>query len=905
MEGRWGETPLAAVTICLTLGIAISRLLSHYWFAAFACAAVLLICAAALSLSRDRLFLSLTLGLWAIGLCGLLLALARRDGFETSDARSLLSRSAFPLDESLAFDGCVVEESQKRGDETVATIELRAIRKNDQWQPCQGGGLLRMSANPPEDAPIPQGKLQYGDRVRGWATWHTPRNYQNPGSSDHVANLQRRGISLIGRAKSPRLLEVVPQDCAPFWGKAVVWVRNRLRGSLQNLARDGKQREAAILASVVIGDYSELDTSTREVFQNTGTYHVLVVSGLHVGWIAWVFIRLFQFLRIPNGLSRVLSAAGILFYTCVIGFQASITRCLWMFILYLIGQSLFRRASPNNILFASALFLLAVRPDWLPDAGFQLSFLSVMAICQMAVPLTEKKLRPALEPLRHAADPERLFLQPGRWHRIGRRLRCRCELLVEACEDRWGPRLSGWLLVLSRNSAGLMMLLGETILVSASVQIWLEMVLAHHFNRLSWISPFANIVAVPASSLVLAAGMGAALVAHIPVLARPVLHTASLLASFLFSSNQWMSNIPVAWQRCPTPPLAWVLAVLMIVFAWCLWEWKRLWIPWLLVAGSLGILSVGRMPDLWVSHKKDWRDRARSLRLTFLDVGQGDSIVVRFPDRRIWIVDAGGIRQGPSQDDNAGAFDIGEAVVSRYLWWEWTRNLDRLVISHPDVDHVGGAQTLLKNFQTAELVYGETASDTLLNQILDVAEMRGVPARLVSAGEREVAGGVAVQILNPPADRAGRTTNENSIVLRLVFGDFSALLTGDLEKSAETQLLTEGQNLNSLLLKVAHHGSRAATLDPFLERVRPRWAVLSVGRNNPFGHPSRETLLRLLHHGVLPLLTLDQGAVTFETDGTHYILESHVGGLLEEGTLGGPMHSFPSQNPHQSRRSVS
>ena len=152
-----------------------------------------------------------------------------------------------------------------------------------------------------------------------------------------------------------------------------------------------------------------------------------------------------------------------------------------------------------------------------------------------------------------------------------------------------------------------------------------------------------------------------------------------------------------------------------------------------------------------------------------------------------------------------------------------------------------------------------------------------------------------MQILNPPANRSGRTTNENSVVLRLVFGDFSALLTGDLEKSGEAELLAESQNLHSLLLKVAHHGSRSATLDPFLEKVRPRWAILSVGRNNPFGHPSREVLLRLLRLGVRPLSTLDQGAITFETDGRHYIIESHVCGLLEKGTLHSPKPAFPNQ----------
>ncbi len=872
-----------AVTICLALGIVLSRYVRGYSFALLAAASLLLICAAVLSLLRDRLRSALLLVLCSIVQCGLLLSLVRRDGYSQFDVRSLVSRSAFPLDESAGFDGCVIEETQKRGAETITTVALRAVRKNDQWLSCSGNGLLRMPAAP-EDGSIPQSLLQYGDRVRGWATWHVPRNYQNPGSSDHVANLQRHGISLIGRAKSPRLLEVVPQDCAPFWSRATLCVRNSLRDSLRTLTRTGKEREAAILASVVIGDYSDLDTGTREVFQNTGTYHVLVVSGLHVAWLAWVLIRLFQLLRVPRDTARIFSAAGIFFYTCIVGFQASISRCLWMFILYLIGQSLFRRASPTNILFASALILLAVRPDWLIDPGFQLSFLSVMAICLMSVPLSQSRLKPVLDPLRHAGDDERLFVRPDRWFRLGRSLRVRCELLVEACEDCWSRDVSNQLLWLSRSSAKLALLLGETVLVSASVQIWLEMVLAYHFNRLSWISPFANIIAVPASSLVLASGMVLGILGNVPGLAQPALVTAGYLASFLFSVNQWMSRIPGTWQRCPTPSLAWVISALLMVFAWCFLECRRLWIPCLLVAISLGVLSVGRNPVRLIT-EGGRKIHPSSLRLTFLDVGEGDSVIILFPNGRVWAVDAGGIRQAPSPDENSGTFDVGEAVVSRYLWHEWVTRLDRLVISHPDVDHAGGAQSLLKNFRMGGLDYGESASDAFLGRILDLARFRRVPARLLSAGMTEIAGGVVVQILNPPRDRAGQTTNENSVVMRLALGDFSALLTGDIEKSGEAELGAGAANLHSLLLKVAHHGSRSATLDPFLKRVRPRWALVSVGRSNPFGHPSRELMLRLLRHGVRPLLTLDQGAVSFETDGRRYIVESHVGGLLEQGTL--------------------
>jgi competence protein ComEC len=129
------------------------------------------------------------------------------------------------------------------------------------------------------------------------------------------------------------------------------------------------------------------------------------------------------------------------------------------------------------------------------------------------------------------------------------------------------------------------------------------------------------------------------------------------------------------------------------------------------------------------------------------------------------------------------------------------------------------------------------------------------------------------------------TTNENSAVLEFTFHRFTALLTGDLEKSGEAAVLSQRDGVKADLLKVAHHGSRSGTSNRFLDQAQPRWAVISVGRNNPFGHPSHETLSRLWTHGLRPFLTVNEGAITFETDGRRYLLRSHVNGLLEHGDL--------------------
>jgi len=147
-------------------------------------------------------------------------------------------------------------------------------------------------------------------------------------------------------------------------------------------------------------------------------------------------------------------------------------------------------------------------------------------------------------------------------------------------------------------------------------------------------------------------------------------------------------------------------------------------------------------------------------------------------------------------------------------------------------------------------------------------------------------GGVEVETLWPPRSSGFPAPNESSIVLRIRYGRFAALLTGDMERSAEAELVAGPRPIRSLLLKVAHHGSRYGTLKPMLDRVQPRWAVISAGRNNPFGNPSRELLMRLLRAGARPLATMDLGAISFATDGYRYAIESYTCGPLEDGVLG-------------------
>lgn len=892
---RQSARPLAAIALSFSIGIAASSICRCYSFGTLAASGILLAGAAFLALRRDRLALALGLGLTAIAASGFLMALAHRDGFSNSDLRYLLARNSFPLNQPVSFEGCVVEDSTRRGEDSVTTIELNAFQKRDPWIPCEGKGILRV-AGTGEDPPQQTEGLVRGDRIRGWAVWQKPLNYRNPGSADRAGLLFRRGVFLLGRIKSTRLLEKMPRGCSDPLTRFAAATSAHVRRSFDPVAKMEKGQPSAVLASLVIGDYSGLNNSTRETFQNSGTYHVLVVSGLHVAWIAGLLLQFFRLICLQERVRYFLAAFVIFLYTCVVGFQASITRCLWMFLLYLTARMIFRHADAVNILFAAALILLVAQPDWLYETGFQLSFLSVVAIAMTAIPAMQKYLKPLWDPLVHSGRPERLFLNPGSWHRRGRWLRTRCEIFAEKTADAH-PRMPSQLLLWTFRGIGAAGLaVTGMILTSVSVQLWLEPLLAFNFNRMSWISPLANLVMVPFSSVVLAAGIAATITSNFPLVGPAVLSLAASLAAALLDCSAYITTIHAAWQRCPTPGPAWVLGGILLLFAWSFFEWRRFWIPCAYIALLLVFVSCNSIPPLegilgWIRHAggnpngPEWGRDARILSITILDVGEGDSIVIRFPNRRTWLVDAGGLRLAPAYEENAYAFDIGEAVVSRYLWHGWTAGVDNMILSHTDQDHAGGIPAVIRNFRVSKLSYSHSKPDAVLDRILKIAGESGVISGRLHRGLQEQVGDVSIRVLHPSFNSALVSSNDNSIVIQLSYGNFSALLPGDLEKEGERELLENNRDLHSQLLKVAHHGSRSGTSHALLVRTRPRWAIVSVGRSNPFGHPSPEVLARIRQNGTRSLMTLDDGAVTFETDGTRYVVKSYVRGILERGDL--------------------
>ena len=389
---------------------------------------------------------------------------------------------------------------------------------------------------------------------------------------------------------------------------------------------------------------------------------------------------------------------------------------------------------------------------------------------------------------------------------------------------------------------------------SLAAQAALLPLLASQFHRLTPAALVLNLIAVPLSGAVLLAGFGVLAVAWSPTLAPWAGDLAWVAAHALLRSCEPAAWLPGLDPRVATPPLLAVLVYAAGVVA--LLRGKELW-------RSLALLALGLL--LIVAPHAAVGDGR--LRLTVLDVGQGDSLVLRSPSGRVRLVDAGGTYDS--------RFDIGEAVVGPYLWSQGIARLDSVLVTHAHPDHAGGVPAIIRGFFVGDAWEGPAPRRDRVYEALDAAlRTAGIPRRSVARGLSEVWDGVLIRVLGPvPAGtRPWQTRNDDSVALELVFGDVRLLLTGDVEAAGEARLNVG----RAPIVKVPHHGSRSSSSPAFVQRVAPRIALISAGFRNRFGHPDPAVVARYRREGRV-LCTAEEGALTVSTDGRRIWVETYEG----------------------------
>jgi competence protein ComEC len=692
--------------------------------------------------------------------------------------------------------------------------------------------------------------MAYGARIRLLAKLRLPRNFRNPGAFDYEGYLEGLGISALASAKSSNI-EVLPGASGSrlgFWRSSV---RNSI---LRHIHQSGlwSKEDAAIFAAMIIGDDSLLLRDVREEFQQTGVYHLLVISGMNVALLAFAIFWLARRLRLLEWLASLLTITLSVFYAYIAGMGVPIMRAVLMLSLFLGARLLYRDRSGLNATGFAALVVLVLSPAALYEPGFQLTFLALLAITGISLPILERTSTPCRSALKHLdTTGYDLGLEPKL-----AQFRLDLRLVAGRLQQFIGEHAAR---IIVTRAIGISLGFFDLLLISAVTQAVLVLPMRAYFHRAAILGVPANILVLPLAGLMLNAGVAAIALSYVSL---PFAKLTSVIAAgslhWILGSLHFLSQFHVSQWRVPNPTVFLMLVACAGIFVAFLTVRKQRALAFAGLAAlflSGGIVAVYHpVPQL----------EGGKLEVTAIDVGQGDSLLVVSPQGQTMLIDAGG-SIGPVRSE----FDFGEDVVAPYLWSRGLHHLDVVALTHAHGDHIGGLLRIVEDFHPSELWVGINPQTIPLQHLYKIANENHVAIHQHVAGDEIDWSGTRIRVLSPPADWQPKPQpkNDDSLALLIGYGDTRALLAGDLEKKMERFVATESPRAE--LLKVAHHGSATSTTPELLAAVQPHFAVISAGYQNSFGHPRKVVLDRLQIYHVKTYRTDLQGAVTFLLDGKH------------------------------------
>ena len=561
------------------------------------------------------------------------------------------------------------------------------------------------------------------------------------------------------------------------------------------------QTQAGIMAGLLLGDRGGIDQDTMTQFRRSGIMHILAVSGLHAG-----IILLLVFLpteRLPYSARVPLALAGLWLFAAVTGFAAPVTRAALMATLALSAVLLQRRGDTINALAAAGVIIILIDPVALQTVSFQLSFTAVLGIL-----LFHRRVSAFL-----------LNILP-------RRLRKRESM---------------------RTVANLLAL-------TISAQSLSLPVLLQSFGEVSPVGLLTNLAAVPLVFVVVTCGVLSVLIFPLrPGIASMIAASGGFCLDAILLLSSFLATLPYASLPVSDLPRGAIVAYLaaLLYLAWRGGRLRQKTVI-LLFAGGAMLFAAGALtgePD-------------GLLRVTFLDVGQGDATVLELPDGRVLLIDTGPGGEGS---------DAGSRSILPYLRFRGITRLDALVITHPDEDHRGGTASVIDQLPVSHVYLGGRWPDEGEAGELFVRMQASAGSVCdIRAGDRiDLGQDLRLYVLSPPEGDGIDASNEHSVVLLLCHGTVRVLLTGDAGAEAEQRLLGRYRPLlRADILKVGHHGSTTSTSPAFAQAVAPAHAVISAGRANRFGHPRTEVLERLRLLGAAISRTDVEGSVSFVSDGS-------------------------------------
>ena len=691
-------------------------------------------------------------------------------------------------------------------------LYIRLERLSSKGKEMQVVGRVRLTVYHSRLSRFAARRIEYGDFIRTITILRKPYVYKNNGSFNYEEYLRRRGISLVGSVKNPLLAEVLESGRGNILKGALYRLRSRLSYMVDKyfVTSSGRlSQRGAILKGMTLGERGLISEGTERIMLRSGAYHVLAISGLHIGIISYFLYLLFSFLRVNERWNCGLIIILLALYAIMTGGRASVLRATIMAVVYLGGRMLYREGNFLNTISFSALVILLFYPTQLFDAGFQLTFVATLFIVIFA------------------------------------------------------PRVARLLPFLPKYIRG-------AIAISLAAQLGLLPILIYYFHRVSLVSIITNLVVFPLSALVVLGGFVFYLISlAIPSLSLYFSVPLDSLLGLFYDSFYWAARLPHASYRIPTP-FWWVLAGYYALVLSMLLPLRRKLLKW----GAMALWAGFAILLLTFPFKPRV---SPYLTVTFFDVGSGEATLVEFPSGERMIIDGGGYK---------GDFSFtGEYIISPFLWNKGVKRIDWVVVTHSHVDHINGLKAIIENFEIGEVWQGNSSlQNPYYRSFLQVVKNKGVPLRNHYRGDRIEVSGVELSILNPPPRDMlpYYLENENSLVIQIGYKRMRILLTGDIGQEVERELIScYGRELQSEMMKAAHHGSPSSNSDEFIKLVKP-WAVVVCGKL-AFGQEGRKSFKP--GEGIVVYHTTRNGQVTVLTDGYTFKVKTYLDSSLLEGKV--------------------
>ena len=637
-------------------------------------------------------------------------------------------------------------------------------------------------------------EIKYGNKIKLEGTYIKPSKSRNYRGFDYSNYLKTENI--YGTIEQNGKIELIKEKNINYLFINLYKVKNKI---IKNINNKFPEETRGLFLGILLGDKSSIEEDVRQNFADSSLSHILAVSGTHISYVVICISVLFKKLKLNKNIRKVLTSLVLFMYLYLVDFSVSATRAVIMSTIVIMQMLFYRKQDTITTIAFSSIIILINNPYSILNIGFLLSYGGTIGII--------------------------LFVN---------------RISIESKEDFF-QRFKSYL--------------KDICIVTISAQTIIMPIIIYYFNTISFTFIISNIIASLIIGPIIMIGLVIIAISFfkIPIISL-IIRFYNILIVILVRTADIISKIPMSKIYLKTPTTLEIIFYYSVVFL----------IALLIYIKKSNRKFIKKTIQIYIYNLKNFfinnRNKVlifisivslisitsikipKELKINFIDVGQGDSCLITTPQNKKVIVDSGG----------SESYDVGKNVLLPYLLDKRITKIDYIMISHFDTDHCKGFEYVLENIKVKNVIISKQ-SETSENfkQIMKIIRKKRINLIIVQKETKiKIDNFTTVDILSPQSENIADNMNDNSIVAKFEAYNFSILFTGDASEKIEKELIKEKINLKSDILKVSHHGSKTGTSEEFLKSVKPKIALIGVGENNKFGHPTKDVIKRLTENKI-------------------------------------------------------